>query len=356
MADEQQTVAQVHELVEQTLVPGAMAVDQGSRFPSVNIAALAELGLFGMVVREADGGLGLSAAATRQILRSISSGCGATAFAFAQHHGATAAVATTKNAELRARWLPLLVSNTLAGTAFAHVRRPGTPVLRAVEDQDGWSLTGTAPWVTSWGHAEMMSVAASTDDGRLVWAFIPASEAPGLVVDKHFDLMVFQATNTVALRFDGRRVAASDVLSVIDAGPWAQRDRALAARPSPLCLGIGDRALRELRSVSPDLATSLESWWIGQAEAAEAQCRRVDEAIGAGAIDEALVAETAAARATALLSVQQLTTTLLAASGGSGIESDRTAQRLSREALFYVIQAQSPDGKQATIAALAPAD
>ena len=345
---------QLTELVGKRLLPEAVEVDRSGVFPVANIAALAELGLFGMVVPADLGGLGLTTAEARATLRLLSSGCGATTFAFAQHHGATGAVAATRNTALHEQWLPRLLTTTLAGTAFAHVRRPGRPVLRAVADGDSWVLSGTAPWVTSWGHAEVMTVAATTDDGQLVWALLPASETTGLCVDKTFDLMVFQATSTVALRFDSLRVEPQHVLSVVDFDRWAVRDRALSARPSPLCLGIGDRAMAELSATSPDVAASMSSWWVDQHEAAEAQCALVDQAIEANAIDDALVEQTAAARTSALLAVQRLTTTLLAASGGGAIERGHVAQRLSREALFYVIQAQSPDGKASTLNALMP--
>lgn len=351
------TVAgQLEHLVEDQLLPGAAEVDRSGVFPSENITALAELGLFGMVVPTGAGGLGSTAAVGRATLQLISSGCGATAFAFAQHHGATAAVASTRNDELRNEWLPQLSVDTLAGTAFAHVRRPGAPVLEAIRDGDGWLLSGVAPWVTSWGHAEVMTVAARTDEGQLVWVLLPAVEGPGLAVEKRFDLMVFQATETVALRFNDLRVGPEQVLSVVDFDRWASRDRALSARPSPLCLGVGDRAIAELRAVSPETAMTLAPWWTEQSQAAEEASRRVDEAIANKAVDERLVLITAATRAATLLAIQQLTTALLAATGGSAIESGRTAQRLSREALFYVIQGQSPDGKRATIDALRPRD
>ena len=341
-------------LAETQLFPGAAEVDRSTAFPTDNIEALARLGVFAMVVPEAAGGLGFTPAEGRTALRRLSSACGATAFAFAQHHGATGAVAATGNSDLREQWLPKLLTDTLAGTAFAHVRRPGLPVLRAVADGENWVLDGVAPWVTSWGHAEVMTVAAKTDDGQLVWLLLPAAESEGLHVDKWFDLMVFQATQTVALRFDSLRVEEEHVLSVAAFERWAVRDRALSARPSPLCLGIGDRAITELERIAPDTATAMRPWWLEQQEAAEAQCQRVDKAIADKAVDDDLVVATATARTAALLAVQRLTTTLLAASGGAAIEASHPAQRLSREALFYVIQAQSPDGKAATLDGLAP--
>lgn len=348
--------AEVERTVEATLLPNAAAVDQSQQFPSGNVDAIAKLGLFGMVVPAEVGGLGLMPSEVRRLLRLLSSGCGATAFAFAQHHGATGAVAATTNTDRRDEWLPRLVDSTLAGTAFAHVRRRGEPVLRAEPDGEGWRLSGNAPWMTSWGHAEVMTVAASTDDDRLVWALLEAKDQPGLMVRKVFELMVFQATQTVALSFDSLRVEPDQVLSVVDVDAWARRDRLLSARPSPLCLGIGDRALAEMLLVDQTAAARVEPWWLEVGAAAESQCRIVDAAIAAREIDEALVAETAALRAATLLATQRLTTMLLAVAGGSAIERSHTAQRLAREALFYVIQAQSPDGKAATLAAASAAN
>jgi hypothetical protein len=54
------------------------------------------------------------------------------------------------------------------------------------------------------------------------------------------------------------------------------------------------------------------------------------------------------------MAVQRLCTALLAATGGAAMESGHPAQRLSREALFYVIQAQSGDGRAAMLRRLRP--
>lgn len=340
-------IAAANDLAEDVLWPTAAEVDQADEIPASHFSALAEHRLFGMVASTGNGGLGFSGDQVRRVLRILGSGCGATSFAFAQHHGTTASVAVTANHALRDRWLPRLVDDTLAGIAYAHVRRKGPPVLTATPagtsrsgGADGWILNGTAPWVTSWGTAEVMAVAAASPDDELVWVLIPAEEAAGLSVAGSFDLMVYGATQTVALAFDGFRAGPDMVLSVVDYGEWAEKDRFLAARPNPLCLGVGDRAMSQLRSIAPGLATDLEPFWAGVGARAEAASRAVDDAT-------ADVAAVAAARAETLMAVQRMTTALLAAAGGGAMERSHPAQRLSREALFYVIQAQSADGRKA---------
>lgn len=336
------------------LLNQAEATDRADQLPREHFEAIADLGLNGMAVSADSGGLGLAPPTIRAVLRRLGSGCAATAFAFAQHHGTTGAVASTTNTELRDRWLSALTGRTLAGIAYAHVRRPGTPVLRATPapgpgagssdpgDAGTWILDGEAPWVTSWGLAEVLGVAARTDDGRMVWALVPAREAPGLRVAKRFQLSVLGATATVALRFDGYRVEPDQLLSVVDFEAWAGHDRHLAARPNPLCLGVGDRALALLADAAPDRAARLAPAWSELGRRAEDQAALVDRRQS----DEDTVA---GVRAEAILATQHLTSALLAAVGGRAMEAGHPAQRLHREAGFYVVQAQNAAGQRAIL-------
>jgi alkylation response protein AidB-like acyl-CoA dehydrogenase len=336
-------------LVEDRLVTEAEATDRADHLPPAHFEALAGLGLYGMVVPAADGGLALRPTQVRAVLRRVGSGCGATAFAFAQHHGTTATVVTSPNAGLRDAWLGGLAgrgpSPTLAGIAYAHVRRPGQPVLTAKPagaGDEAWLLDGQAPWVTSWGLADVFGVAARTGDGRLVWALVPGREAPGLRMAKRFDLAVLGATATVALAFDGYRVEPDHLVDVVDFDAWAEHDRHLAARPNPLCLGVGDRALRLLADADPDRAARLTPAWDDLGRRAEEQARAVDER-------RADLRSVARLRAETVLATQRLTTGLLAAVGGRGMERGHPAQRLHREAGFYVVQAQNEAGREAML-------
>ena len=330
------------DLLVDALVASAERTDRAAELPRAHFAALADLGLYGMVVPVDDGGLGLRPAAIRHVLRRLGSGCGATAFAFAQHHGTTANVAGTANRAMRDRWLPALSGRTLAGIAYAHVRRPGPPVLSATEVDGGWVLDGAAPWVTSWGLAEVFGVAATTTDGRLVWTLVPAREADGLRLGRRFELSVFEATATVALSFDQYRVERGDVIAVTDLASWAEHDRRLAARPNPLCLGIGDRALALLAEADQGRAEELAPSWSDLGHRAEAAAAAVDRRQA----DEDDIAKV---RAEVIVATQQLTAALLAAVGGRGMERSHPAQRLHREAGFYVVQAQNGAGRQAML-------
>lgn len=336
----------VAEVADTVLWPAAQDVDRAPIIPRSQLDALADLGLFGQAAPPELGGLGLAPPDTRRMLRLIGSGCAATGFAFAQHHGLVGALVRTANAGLRDRWLAPLCRRTLAGIAFAHVRRAGAPALAATSlDGGAWRIDGEAPWVTSWGLAEVFFVAAIAPDDRLVWFVIPGEERPGIAASEPLALAVLGATATVRVRFDGCRVPAADVVEVVDRGPWSVGDRRAAARPNPLCLGVGDRALAQLNEAEPAAAGALRPWWEGVSVRAEAAALLVDRQQGEPA-------DLAAARAESIGGAQRLTTALLAAVGGGGAMLSHPAQRLAREALFYVVQAQNADGRRATLESL----
>ena len=345
-------IARAEEIASEVLAPAAEATDVADRVPDAHLEALADAGLLGIAGAVAEGGSDLDVEARRAVLRAVASGCGATAFVWAQHHGVVGLLRSAPEAPASIEWRSTLTSGAaLAGTAFAHVRRSGPPTLTATPDGDRWRLEGSAPWATSWGMAEVLSVAATVPDGRILWAVLPAAELDrgaggALVASVPQRLAVMGATATVGLTFDRLRVEPDEVVSVVDADRWRASDRRTAARANPSVLGVVDRAL-ELVSASPSpgagdahesLAARLAEW------------ERVDrELIGTEAPIDALARH----RAAALDLAHRATTALLAVSGGAAMDLTHPGQRLAREAAFYVVQAQTADGREGTLASIA---
>ena len=255
-------------------------------------------------------------------MAAVSSGCGATFFAWAQHHGVVRTISEASNDELREAWVPRLCrGEVVAGTAFAHLRRADRRAVTATRVRGGWRLEGFAPWATSWGIAEIFTVAAESESGELIWTLIDGVEQSGLATVP-LALAVFGSTGTVALRFDGLVVPDNRVLGTDDAASWRASDRIRA----------GDAAQR--------LRIELDDIW--------QRDRAVVESLGGG-VDDALLAEASDHRAACLDLGQRATTALLAARGGSSMDLHHPAQRLAREAAFYVIQAQTVDGRAAML-------
>ena len=324
-------------LADEVLFPAAQQVDQAS-IPDAHFEALAAAGLFSLD--------GLTPTVVRRVLASIAGGCGATYFVWVQHHGVLRTLASSSNDALRTTLLTQMQRGDLvAGVAFAHMRREGNPAITAIKTAAGWRLNGTAPWATSWGIADWFCVAAESGDGEVVWSMVPGRAGPGLTTAA-LHLPVFASTGTVAVHFDNYEVAESSTVSVDDLATWRRVDRLRAALGQPAVLGVAARAIHllderggEAADASNRLAVQLADLW----DQDDVLLARLGEA------DDDAITASSDHRAACLDLGQRATTALLAASGGAGMDLGHPAQRIAREAAFYVIQAQTADGRSATL-------
>lgn len=337
----------VHQIVDDVLWPASASIDRADTIPPSHLQALADAGLFG-VLGKPPIGLGLQPVAARQIQRALGRGCAATTFVYAQHHGLVGQLNHTKNLELHHRWQAKLCGGqALAGIMFAHLRRPGPPVLEARRrhTDDGWVVSGHAPWATSWGLAEVFLVAARAGTDQIVW-FVVERDVPKMKATL-IELPVLMASRTARIHFDDLVVDDADVVSVMELDEWTGPDLLRAASPNPAALGVGDRALVLLDQYCGDTARRARGRWDEIAGRAEDSNRQVDRG-------EGTLAGHSAIRAQVMGEIVALSTALLAACGGRGVELAQPAQRLCREAMFYVVQAQTEVGRDATLRHLIP--
>lgn len=344
IVDRMDVIAAARTVATDVLGTAAADVDAGDTIPAGHLHALADAGMFGLAHPDA----GIDDATRRTVTRHLAAACGATCFVWAQHAGTLARLASTPNTGLRDRWLERCTSGeVLAGTAFAHLRRAGAPTLTARRMAEGWRLDGLVPWATSWGLAGVFSIAARTEDGQIVWAAIEGREREGLGATAPLELSVMRATRTVELVFDGALIGEDEVLSVERFDDWHGPDRRKAARVNPAVLGVVDAALasiggREVPGAPETLAAlraQLERWEADDAD---------QVADGAGPD------QLATHRAALLDLAGRATTAAIALAGGNAMLQAHATQRLARERLFYVVQAQSGDGRRATLERLRP--
>jgi alkylation response protein AidB-like acyl-CoA dehydrogenase len=332
-------------LADTVLFPDAQHVDR-THVPTSHLDALAAAGLFDLD--------GLEPSEIRRVFAAIGGGCGATFFVWVQHHGVVRTLAASPNEVLRNDLLDdFRTGRRIAGVAFAHVRRSGPPAISATRIDDGWRLDGHAPWATSWGIADRFCVAAESLEGEMVWTMLPGTSGNGLRAET-LELPVFAATGTVEFHFDGCAVDDTRVVSVADAHAWRAADRRRAALGQPAVLGVAERAIRLLDERGPDAAATARRL----TEQLDATWRHDDELgrevaaipVDANGVDhDEWIVMASDHRAECLDLARRSTTALLAASGGGGMDLGHPAQRLAREATFYVIQAQTADGRAATL-------
>jgi alkylation response protein AidB-like acyl-CoA dehydrogenase len=342
-------------VADQILFPAAAQVDQSVLVPRSHLAALGDAGLHGLY-GPVDVGLGADQVSARPVMEAVSGGCGATSFVWQQHHGAVRRFAAG-DGPARERWLaPACSGEVMAGIGFAYLRRPGPPLVRATPVGDGWRLDGRAPWITGWGLIDILVVMARTDDDRVVTVVFDRLDRPELRAEGPQRLSVLGATGTVAVNFEGAVASVEDVVRVEEGASWAARDALGAAFPGPAPLGIAERAIRLLGESSSGGAAGAAITLSDELETTRARTdaagRRLYAAAASSTDVAGAIAGGVAERDRGLALARRATDALVAASGGGAMSLAHPAQRLSREATFYLVQAQSADLRAATLARL----
>ncbi len=180
----------------------------------------AEMGLNGILVGEADGGLGMGHVEAGIVLEEIGRNLTPSPFLTSSVMAATALGAGSD--ELRGRWLPGLVAGT---SVFAVAidegakHRPERIKARATRAGNGFRLTGTKDFVVHGGSADMLVVAARTagsdDDHDGITLFAVPRDAAGLSQDA---VRLVDSAMASHIRLDNVELDGDAVIGEVDGG------------------------------------------------------------------------------------------------------------------------------------------
>ncbi len=281
--------------------------------------------------------------AVREIYEGLAGACGVTFFVWVQHHAPVRLLASSANVGLQERILPELRSGQqLAGIAFAYLRRIGPPAVTARRVRGGILVDGDAPWVTSWGLADVFAVAARLDDD-VVFFLLPGRATPSVKPSAPLALAAMNASCTVRLSFDGLFVPDDDVISITPLEQWRLTDRIATAKPHPAVFGVTRTCCRLLGARGKAL------------DEERVKCRKLAYALADDTLPDSSLADAAhlarmvETRAWSYEIALRAAGALVAAAGGGAMQRSHPAQRLLREAAFFSIQAQSADLRSATL-------
>ncbi len=199
--------------------------DRDAHQPAEFVQSLRELGLFGLIIPEEFGGLGLSNAAYARVLSETSSHDSSISLTIGAHSSiGMKGLLLFGNDEQKSRYLPKLASGEMiaafcltesgAGSDAAAIRT------HAKRNDDGsWTLNGEKIWITNGGIADFYTVFARTDgpEGKIT-AFLVEAAWPGVSHGKHEDKMGIRASSTASVAFADVRVPPENVLGDVGKG------------------------------------------------------------------------------------------------------------------------------------------
>jgi hypothetical protein len=334
-------VTRARRLADDLLAPHAERVDQEG-VPAGHLTEIRRSGLLGVNAPKEYGGSAAPAAVVRETAEILAGACCSTWFVQTQHHTPVLTLASSEG-PVRDRLLaPLARGELLSGVAYAHLRAyPRIPV-RVTRERGGHRFDGTVPWYTGWGLNDVMLLAGVTDDGEALFAFAEAREQPGLRASEPMRLAALTASRTVSLDLDGLWLPEESVALRTPYDRWAATDRTKTVSANPAVFGVAEAAVSLL---DEETAAPLR--------ARLTEVRRRAYSLADHPVPHEYLEERLAARTRAYEVLQAATTAAVVAGGGRSMLLSSRAQRLAREALFLMVQGQTPQSRTAHLHALA---
>ena len=202
---------------------------------------MAEMGFTGILVPEADGGLGMGHVEAGIVLEEI--GRNLTPSPFLTSSVLAASALTEGSDDLRGRWLPgLIAGDSVFAVAIDEggKHRPERIATRAEKSGNGFRLSGRKDFVVQGASADMLVVAARTSgsdsDADGITLFAVPKDASGM---SHEAVRLVDSSMATHTSFDGVELDGDAVIGEVDGGRTILNAMLMAGRVGAAAEGVG---------------------------------------------------------------------------------------------------------------------
>lgn len=215
---------------DDVIAPLAEKTDREDWFPQELWPQMGALGLHGITVDEADGGLGLGYLEHVIAVEEVSRASASVGLSYGAHSNLCVnQISRWGNAEQKAKYLPGLISGEHVGSLAMSEANAGSDVVsmklkaEAVPESrgGGYVLNGTKFWITNAAYADTLVVYAKTSPGegsRGITAFLIEKDMPGFSIGQKIDKMGMRGSPTAELVFDDCEVPEENVMGPLHGG------------------------------------------------------------------------------------------------------------------------------------------
>lgn len=206
------------------IAPIAAKVDAEDWFPQSLWPEMGALGLHGITVPEADGGLGLGYLDHVVACEEVSRASASVGLSYGAHSNLCVnQIARWASPEQKAKFLPKLISGEHVGSLAMSESSAGSDVvgmkLKADKVQGGYVLNGTKFWITNAAYADTLVVYAKTGEGsRGITTFLIEKDMPGFAIGQKIDKMGMRGSPTAELVFTDCEVPQENVMGPVNGG------------------------------------------------------------------------------------------------------------------------------------------
>jgi len=218
--DWQQLKDLVREFCEREVEPIWRQIEQEDQIPERVLRAAGDLGLFGLSIPEAYGGLELPMQAKALVYEELGRTHAGFTSIIGTHCGiGTTAIVQLGSEEQKRKYLPKLATGEWIGAFGLTEPDAGSDAAslktRAERKGDRWVLNGTKHFITNSQLAKVFTVFAVTDQSKGpkgISAFIVDRDAPGFTISRYQETMGLRGSHVAELVFDNCEIPAENIL------------------------------------------------------------------------------------------------------------------------------------------------
>ena len=209
---------------ENRIAPLAARIDAEDWFPHELWPEMGALGLHGITVAEADGGLGLGYLEHVVACEEVGRASASVGLSYGAHSNLCVnQIARWADPEQKAKYLPKLISGEHVGSLAMSEANAGSDVmsmkLKADAVQGGYVLNGTKFWITNAAYADTLVVYANTSGGgRGITTFLIEKGMDGFSIGQKIDKMGMRGSPTAELVFNDCFVGEEQVMGPENGG------------------------------------------------------------------------------------------------------------------------------------------
>jgi len=224
---QEEILSTVRSFVDKEIIPHAQELEHADAYPQEIVDGMKEMGLFGIMIGEAYGGMGESLLTYALAVEEIARGWMSISGVINTHFIVAHMISRHGTEAQKQRYLPRMAVGEVRGSFSMSEPDLGSDVAaiktRAERDGDDYIIHGTKMWLTNGGTSNLIALLARTDEGagkphQNLTAFLiekPAGfgeVAPGLTIPGKIDKMGYKGIDTTEAVFDGFRIPADQVL------------------------------------------------------------------------------------------------------------------------------------------------
>jgi len=222
--EENQIFDTISKWLERDVRPVVKKFDHADEYPYEIVEQMKEMGLFGAIIEQKYGGLGMSASTYAKVVTQITEVWMALTGIFNSHLIMATLVQRFGTEEQKQRFLPRFATGELRGGLGLTEPNAGTDLqgvrTRADREGDHYVINGTKTWITNGIEGSCYALMTKTDTqvkpAHKGMSFFIVEKGEGFTVSKRLEKLGYKSIDSAELLFDNYKVSADNLVGGVE--------------------------------------------------------------------------------------------------------------------------------------------